>query len=71
MVSVGAKTITVDPPPSQNGNADTSLQIPDIDMCFYTNAATALSQLTTDLASLVFDEEVIGCLNMLTRTYHQ
>jgi hypothetical protein len=46
MVSMGAKIITVDPPQSPNGNADTSLRIPDIDIFFDTNAATALSQLS-------------------------
>jgi hypothetical protein len=35
LLRMGANIITVNPPPSPNGNADTSLQPPDIDMFFW------------------------------------
>jgi hypothetical protein len=43
---MGAKVITEDPRPSQDINADPGLNLPDVDICFDTNAATALSQLS-------------------------
>ncbi len=46
MVRMGAKVVTVDPRPSQDRNADSGLNLPDIDMFCDTNAATALSQLS-------------------------
>ena len=46
LLRMGANIITVNPPPSPNGNADKSLQLPDIDMFFDTNAVTAPTQLS-------------------------
>jgi hypothetical protein len=50
--SMGAKVITVDPRPSQDRNAHSGLNLPDIDMFFYMNAATALLQLSKTMGQV-------------------
>jgi hypothetical protein len=52
MVSMGFNIITVDSTQSLNGNADTRLQLSDIDMFFDTNAAAALSQLSKTIGHI-------------------
>ncbi len=60
LLRLSANIITVNPPPSPNGNADTSLQPPDIDMFFDTNAVTALTQLSKTIGhGLLKHEETV------------